>query len=217
MSAIVAPLAALMLLTPAAAQADEIHGQDASQVPDLARDLIAYCQKNAVNCQFRPYGNDPQTFDAAPEVVSEKKYNCSGTQNLSAKYSVSRKLGGSYTVTTGVTLGGEMGAEDFGASVKSSIQAKYEEARSWNWETNVTQELTATIEPRKAGFVKAVKHMKSVEGSLFVKRYNDSGIGYDYHLLDHILAVMQEREPSLVADEAPMTPDEIQKYCSTAP
>ncbi|WP_438490134.1 hypothetical protein [Streptomyces sp. S186] len=216
MSAIAAPFAALSLLMPATAHADEVKGQDASQVPDLARDLIAYCQKDAGSCQFKPYGNPATSYDAPPEVVSEKKYNCSKTQNLSSKLSVSKTFGGSYTVTTGVTLGSELGGDAFGAAVKSSIQAKYEEARSWNWATTKSEELTATIEPRKAGFVKAVKHLKSVEGSLFVKRYNDSGVGYTYHLLDHVAAVMQEREPSLVADESPMTDEETKSYCSTA-
>ncbi|WP_431045553.1 hypothetical protein ACQUSR_29000 [Streptomyces sp. P1-3] len=204
----------MTLLAPAA-HADEVHGQDASEDPKLAGELIDYCQKNASDCTFTPSG-EPQTFDAAPEVVSEKKYNCSQTENLSAKYAVSRKYGGSYTVTTGVTLGAEAGGSPFDVAVKGSIQAKYEEARSWNWETTTTEELSATIKPRMAGFVKAVKHMKSVEGSLFVKRYNDSGVGYTYYLLDRIFAAMQERAPSLVADEAAMTSGETQSYCSTA-
>ncbi|MGD3112869.1 hypothetical protein [Streptomyces sp. YGL11-2] len=216
MSAILAPFAALTLLTPVTAHADEVHGQDASKNPKLAGELIAYCQKNASSCTFTPYGNAPQTFDTAPEVVSEKKYNCSKTENLGAKYAVSRKYGGSYTITTGVTLGAEAGGSPFDVAVKGAIQAKYEEARSWNWETSTTEELNATIKPRMAGFVKAIKHMKSVEGSLFVKRYNNSGVGYNYYLLDHIFAAMQERTPSLVADEAPMTSQETHSYCSTA-
>ncbi|MFE5586265.1 hypothetical protein [Kitasatospora sp. NPDC056531] len=59
--------------------------------------------------------------------------------------------------------------------------------------------------------------MKSVKGSLFVTRYNDSGVGLQgYYLLDHVFAAMQEREPFLVADESPMTQEEINNYCSTA-